>query len=83
MTPEDLTEMQRRLSQEHLLHAHLFEPVLPDGRQLWVRDHELCTRSRALVVALAELVAGDRGVRLRLDSLTSQREQTTHDEREE
>lgn len=58
MTPEDLTEMQRRLSQEHLLHAHNLEPVLKDGRELWTRDLELYSRGRALVVALGELAAG-------------------------
>ena len=63
MTSEDLTEIQRCLSQEHLLHTHRFEPVLPDGRELWTRagaEHpELYTRGRALVVALRELV-GER-----------------------
>lgn len=58
MTPEDLQEMHRRHSQEHLLHAHGFEPLLPDGRELWTRGYELYTRGRALVVALAELVRG-------------------------
>ena len=59
MITEDRAEMQRRLSQEYLLHAHNFEPVRPGDRELWVRDDELHTRSRALVVALAELAAGE------------------------
>lgn len=36
MIPEDLQETTRRFSQEHLLHAHGFEPVLPDDRDLFV-----------------------------------------------
>ena len=60
MTPEDLREMQRRLSQEHLLHAHGFAPVLEGGRELWIRDLELYTRGRALVSALEELAARER-----------------------
>lgn len=59
MTPEDLQEMARRHSQEALLYAHNFEPVRPDGRELWTRGLELYTRSRALIVALAELAAGE------------------------
>jgi len=69
MTPEDLREMTRRHHQEHLLHAHGFEPVLPDGRELWTRGYELYTRGRALVVVLEELAATDRGSRSFTDSL--------------
>ena len=61
MNPEDLQEMARRLEQEALLHAHGFEPVLPDGRELWTRDYELFTRCRALVAALHEVTKPIRG----------------------
>ena len=51
MIPEDLAEMHRRHSQEELLFSHGFEPVLPDGRELWTRTGaeplELYTRARA------------------------------------
>ncbi len=62
MTPEDLQEMTRRHHQEHLLFVAGFEPLLPDGRELWIRDDEPYLRRRALVVALEEQVAGERGV---------------------
>ncbi len=57
---EDLIEMTRRHHQEELLHAAGFEPIRHDARELWIRDLELYTRSRALVVALEELAAGER-----------------------
>ena len=61
MTPEDLAEMGRWLEQEALLHRSGFEPVLPDGRELWMRDLELFSRGRALVVSLEELAGeGER-----------------------
>ena len=63
MIPEDRAEMQRRLSQEQLLHAHGFEPVLPDGRELFTRDLELYTRGRALVVSLEKLSGEREGAR--------------------
>ena len=69
MRPEDRAEMSRRLNQELLLFRSGFEPVLPDGRELFTRtgaEHpELYTRGRALVVALAELAAGERATRER------------------
>ena len=65
MTPEDLQEMQRRLSQEHLLHAHDFAPALEGGRELWTRDDELYTRGRAIIEALQVLTTGERGQRER------------------
>ena len=55
MTPEDLQDMTRRLDQERLLFVAGFEPVLPHGRELWVRDDELFSRPRAVVVALQVL----------------------------
>ncbi len=58
MTPEDLAEVSRRLEQEALLHQHGFAPVEPAARELWVKDDELFTRSRALVVAL-QILAGE------------------------
>ena len=61
MTPEDLREMQRRLNQELLLFRSGFEPVLEGGRELFVRDLELFSRGRALVVSLEELAGeGER-----------------------
>ncbi len=56
---EDLAEMQRRHHQEHLLFVAGFEPLLPDGRELWIRDDEPYLRSRALVSALEEQVLAD------------------------
>ncbi len=54
MTPEDLQELQRRHAQEELLHAAGFEPTRPDARELFTRDLELYTRSRALEVLAGE-----------------------------
>lgn len=62
---EDLQEMQRRLNQEELLIRHRFEPVLPEGRELFVRDLELFTRGRALVEALQVLTADEGATRER------------------
>ena len=55
MNPEDLQEMSRRLAQEELLFSHGFKPIRPDARELWLRGHELFTRSRAVVEALREV----------------------------
>ncbi len=74
MIPEDLQEMRRRLAQEHLLHRTGFAPVLEGGRELWIRDLELFDRLRALVVALEEHTARDRGARPFANRLTSQTE---------
>lgn len=60
MTDEDLQEMARRLRQEHFLYRTGFKPIRSDARELWLRGHELYTRSRALVSALEELTAGER-----------------------
>ncbi len=62
MTREDLQEMTRRHAQEALLHRTGFEPLLPDGRELWVRGDELYSRSRALVEAL-QVLASEREAR--------------------
>ncbi len=65
VTPEYLQDMTRRHHQEHLLFVAGFEPLLPDGAELFTRtgaEHpELYTRSRALVVGLRELTAVERG----------------------
>ncbi len=71
MTPEDLAEMRRRLSQEELLIRHGFEPVPENGGELWISclpggEPELWTRARAL----EELTALDRGSRSFKRSLT-------------
>ncbi len=55
--------MSRRLSQEHLLHAAGFEPIRPGARELWFRNDELYTRSRALLEALNEATQQRGGVR--------------------
>ena len=64
MTPEDLQDVSRHLDKERLLFVAGFEPILPDGRELWTRtgaEHpELYTRGHALVVALEELAARER-----------------------
>ncbi len=80
MIPEDLAEMQRRLNQEELLIKHGFEPLLENGRELWTRDLELFDRGRAVVAALEE-TALDRGAPLFTNSLTSQREHNSTNER--
>ncbi len=54
MIPEDLAQMARRLEQEALLHAAGFEPIRPNARELFTRDLELYTRSRALEVLAGE-----------------------------
>ncbi len=46
--------MTRRHHQEHLLHRTGFEPLPEDGRELWTKDLELYTRSRALEVLAGE-----------------------------
>ncbi len=74
--PEDLQEMTRRLEQEALLYRTGFAPVLEGGSELFIRtgaEHpELYTRSRALVSALEELTALDRGYRSHAGRLTSE-----------
>ncbi len=54
MTPEDLQEMTRRLEQEALLYRTGFAPVLEGGSELFTREMELYTRSRALEVLAGE-----------------------------
>ncbi len=66
MTPEDLQEMSRHHHQEALLHAHGFEPLLPDGHELWVRtgpEHpELFTRGACASRGAPGLRRRERGV---------------------